>query len=96
MCVFMPLYRNNTLSERRNNVRFSPSPIYGWTNDSQGTNGAQQSPSEKGLNTASETDWGQSDHREYTTEKIYHSSREDSDFGDDEDMAGSDEDRRGV
>lgn len=49
-----------------------------------------------GPKTASETDGGQFDGREYSTEVIYSGSDQDSDSGDDEDTAGSGGDRRGV
>ncbi|XP_069022800.1 serum response factor-like isoform X2 [Embiotoca jacksoni] len=49
-----------------------------------------------GPNTASETDGGQFEDREYCTEVVYSGSDQDSDSGDDEDTAGSGGDRRGV
>ncbi|XP_070774740.1 serum response factor-like [Enoplosus armatus] len=49
-----------------------------------------------GQNTTSETDGGQFDDKEYSTEVIYSGSDQDSDSGDDEDTAGSGGDRRGV
>lgn len=50
-------------------------------------NRAQQPPSETGPNPASETNRGQSDNREYSTEVIYSCSNQDSDSWDAEEMA---------
>ncbi|XP_040891861.1 serum response factor-like isoform X2 [Toxotes jaculatrix] len=49
-----------------------------------------------GPNTASGTDGGQFEDREYSTEVVYSGSEQDSDSGDEEDAAGSGGDRRGV
>lgn len=49
-----------------------------------------------GPNTAADTDGGQFDVREYSTEVVYTGSDQDSESGDDEDTPGSGGDRRGV